>query len=87
MELAAAEKRVEALEAEQQRGMVREEGIKADLKRMTEEYYALEQQKCKCYDELILAIRTMCWALLHLCMCVIVFVAWLVYGSQILYVS
>lgn len=49
MELAAAGTRVEALEAEQRRGTVREEGLKADLDRMTEEYCALEQQKCKQY--------------------------------------
>lgn len=47
MELAAARKRVEALEAEQQRGRAREVGLKTDLERMTEEYHALEQQKCK----------------------------------------
>lgn len=49
MELAAAGKRVEALEVEQQQGTVREEGLKADLDRMTKEYCTLEQQKCKQY--------------------------------------
>ena len=49
LELAAAGKRIEALEVEQQRGTVREERLKADLDRMTEEYCALEQQKCKHY--------------------------------------
>ena len=49
LELAAAGKRVEALEVEQKQGTVREEGLKADLDRMTKEYCALEQQKCKQY--------------------------------------
>ena len=50
LELAAAGKRVEALEGEQQRGVVREAGLKEDLERMTKEYHALEQQKCRQYD-------------------------------------
>ena len=49
LELAAAGKRVEALEAEQQRGTVREAGLKEDLERMTKEYHALVQQKCRRY--------------------------------------
>lgn len=49
-ELDAAGKRVEALEAEQQKGTVREAGLKEDLGRMTMEYHALEQQKCRQCD-------------------------------------